>query len=69
MDMQMPVMDGITATIKLRNELNYSKPIVALTANAFAEDRENCLSAGMNDMLSKPIDKDILLSCVRQLLN
>jgi signal transduction histidine kinase/CheY-like chemotaxis protein len=68
MDMQMPIMDGITATIKLRNELNYTQPIIALTANAFVEDRENCLAAGMNDMLSKPIDKEILLSCIRQQL-
>jgi len=68
MDMQMPVMDGITATIKLRNELNFTKPIVALTANAFVEDRENCLAAGMNEMLSKPVDKEILLSCIRQQL-
>jgi signal transduction histidine kinase/CheY-like chemotaxis protein len=68
MDMQMPVMDGISATIKLRTELNFTQPIVALTANAFAEDRERCIKAGMVDLIAKPIDKVVLLSCIRKQL-
>lgn len=53
----MPVMDGYKATsmIRARSGLNQDTPIVALTANAFAEDRERCLASGMNDHVTKPI--------------
>ncbi|MDH5392470.1 MAG: ATP-binding protein [Gammaproteobacteria bacterium] len=55
MDMQMPVLDGISATMKIR-KLEIKQPvIIALTANAFAEDKEACLQAGMNSFLTKPI--------------
>ncbi|GAB2182207.1 hypothetical protein DLREEDagrD3_24300 [Denitratisoma sp. agr-D3] len=60
MDVQMPVMDGITATEHIRrweNDTGNGRlPIVALTAGAFADDRERCLAAGMDDFLPKPID-------------
>ena len=50
----MPVMDGIEATKKIR-EFNTDILIIAMTANAFMEDKNRCLEAGMNDYLSKPI--------------
>ncbi|GAB2676473.1 hypothetical protein GCM10027170_02600 [Aliiglaciecola aliphaticivorans] len=68
MDLQMPVMDGLTATGKLKAELNFTKPIIALTANAYVEDREKCKNAGMTDFLSKPIDKVSLITMIQKYL-
>eukprot|EP01093_Parvamoeba_rugata_P018635 TRINITY_DN7_c0_g1_i10.p1 TRINITY_DN7_c0_g1~~TRINITY_DN7_c0_g1_i10.p1 ORF type:complete len:712 (-),score=94.63 TRINITY_DN7_c0_g1_i10:1132-3267(-) len=65
MDCNMPVMDGIMASGIIRNELNITTPIAALTANAFPEDKEECLNAGMNDFLTKPINKALLLSSIK----
>ncbi len=57
MDMQMPVMTGIEATRAIRaDSLNRATPILAMTANAFDDDRQTCIDAGMNDHISKPID-------------
>ena len=62
MDMQMPVMDGIKATQAIRSESGFQDlPIIAMTANAMAADRERCLKAGMNDHIAKPIDPDQLI--------
>jgi CheY-like chemotaxis protein len=62
MDVQMPVMDGFQATQEIRNlgEDSSSIPIVAVTANAFQSEKEKCFSLGMDDYLSKPVDKDRL---------
>ncbi|OBS31746.1 hypothetical protein A9O67_12265 [Tepidimonas fonticaldi] len=62
MDMQMPVMDGLQATQAIRHQLGLqSLPIVAMTANAMASDREACLAAGMNDHVGKPFAIDQLV--------
>jgi CheY-like chemotaxis protein len=55
MDVQMPIMDGLTATRKLRGE-GYTKPVVMITANSLKEDRDKCMVAGANDYLTKPVD-------------
>jgi CheY-like chemotaxis protein len=63
MDVQMPKMDGLTATRHIREKLMMDKiPIVAMTANAMKGDREECIVAGMNDYLSKPIQSDELFA-------
>jgi len=65
MDLQMPVMDGLEATMRLRREDLSVRPwIVALTANAFPEDRERCLASGMDDYISKPIQENRLVKAL-----
>ncbi|GGB55078.1 response regulator [Blastomonas aquatica] len=66
MDVMMPVMDGLTAARTIRNASKWSKlPIIMLTAKAMPDDQQNCLDAGANDYMAKPIDVDKLLSLVR----
>lgn len=61
MDMQMPRLDGLAATQRIRATARGAElPIVAMTANAFAEDRERCFAVGMNDFIAKPVKPEIL---------
>ena len=61
MDVQMPEVDGLQAARMVRTLRNgRTVPIIAMTANAFGEDREHCLAAGMNDHIAKPVDPDLL---------
>jgi CheY-like chemotaxis protein len=65
MDLQMPVMDGYQATAKLRSDTRFATlPIIAMTAHATLEERQRCLSAGMNDHVAKPIDPGLLFDTV-----
>ncbi len=66
MDIMMPEMDGYEAMRTIRKEKQYETlPIIALTAKAMKEDRDKCISAGANEYLSKPVEKDKLLSLLR----
>jgi CheY-like chemotaxis protein len=64
MDVQMPEVDGLEATRRIRESGFDEIPIVAMTANAMKGDREKCLNAGMNDFVTKPIKKEIVLAMV-----
>jgi len=70
MDMQMPGLDGIGATRRIRHQPGGAGlPIIALTANAYAEDRAQCEAAGMDDFLTKPVDPALLFALVLQWLD
>jgi signal transduction histidine kinase/ActR/RegA family two-component response regulator len=66
MDLQMPVMDGFEATREIRQTLQQTLPIIAMTANAMASDRAACLDAGMNDHVGKPFNLTHLVAVLRQ---
>ncbi|MCF3107450.1 response regulator [Niabella sp. CC-SYL272] len=57
MDIQMPEMDGFTTTAVIRNELHLTLPVIAMTANALTSQKEQCLNAGMDAYISKPLDE------------
>lgn len=65
MDLRMPKMDGYTAAYNLRKN-GYLNPIIALTALAFDQERENCLKNGFNDFITKPIDKEVLFKTIEK---
>jgi CheY-like chemotaxis protein len=70
MDLQMPIMDGFEATRRIRANPNYTDlKVVAMTAHAFAEEKDRCLAVGMNGHLSKPIDVGILVSTLKDFFN
>lgn len=66
MDIQMPKMDGYTATGVIRNELHLNVPIIAMTAHAMMGEKEKCLLLGMNDYISKPLKETILYNIIAQ---
>ena len=66
MVIQMPELDGISATRKIRNKGFKSIPIVAMTANALQGDRESCLNAGMNDYMTKPIKREKVFEVINK---
>ncbi|VXB12467.1 Histidine kinase [Flavobacterium sp. 9R] len=67
MDIQMPEMDGIEATKIIRNEFKLNTPIIALTANAFKTEIDNCKKAGMDDYVTKPFDEFLLIETIAKL--
>ena len=69
MDIQMPIMDGLTATDVLRKEIDYRNPIIGVSANVLKEDVDRAMSAGMDDYLAKPVIKDALYKVIRKWLN
>jgi CheY-like chemotaxis protein len=70
MDLQMPVMNGIEATIAIRGIPAYADtPVLAMTANALDEDRQQCLDAGMNDHIGKPVEPEKLFDVLYKWLS
>ena len=72
MDMQMPVMGGLEASKRIRAmDCDYAKkiPIIALTANAYHEDIQKCMDAGMNAHLAKPVEIEDVMSTIAKFLN
>jgi osomolarity two-component system sensor histidine kinase NIK1 len=72
MDIMMPVMDGLNATLQIReyevrNHIERQTPIIALTANTMDNDREKCLSYGMNEFMAKPFDMERLNQIFKEL--
>lgn len=69
MDIQMPEMDGYSATRRIRTELGLDVPVIAMTAHALAGEREKCLSSGMNEYISKPVNEKELYELINRFAN
>ena len=69
MDMQMPVMDGIDATMMIRKEISTTLPIIALTAHALKSEESRCREAGMNDFIAKPFEEEKLMNVLSGFLS
>lgn len=69
MDVQMPVMDGYTATRVLRQELGVTTPILAMTAGVMSNEQEECRRCGMDDIIAKPLDVQPMLACLQRHLH
>ena len=70
MDMKMPRLDGLEATREIRRLPGYeTTPIIAVTANALSENREQCLQAGMSDYLAKPLDPNLIFAALLKWLS
>ncbi|MQA36796.1 response regulator [Rugamonas aquatica] len=64
MDVQMPVMDGFTATRAIRDELRMTLPVIAMTAGVMESEREQCIAAGMDDFIGKPVDVEQMFATI-----
>lgn len=66
MDVQMPVMDGLTATRHIREQLGLAIPVIAMSAGVLESERQDCLAAGMNDFVAKPVEESKLMHALRR---
>ena len=66
MDVQMPVMDGFTATRLIREQLRLQLPVIAMTAGVMESEREQCIAAGMDDFIAKPIDVEQMFATIQR---
>jgi len=64
MDMQMPVLDGVSAARLIRDELKLTLPVLAMTAGVMESERDICMAAGMDDFIAKPIDVAQMLAVI-----
>lgn len=69
MDIQMPIMDGYEATSEIRTKLNIKTPIIAMTANAIAGEKERCIELGMDDYITKPFKAEFLLDMIARIIS
>lgn len=69
MDIQMPILNGLQASEKIRKELNLSVPIIALTGSNTEDELKSCFNAGMNDYLLKPIDETQFIQTISKWIN